>query len=349
MRLACRALTMDSMPPTWTMATSFSGTSPKWRSARRAPTSIDVPKRVIPKALPLSCSGLSISGRAIKLCTSESSVVPTTMTSAPPSAALAVVPPEICKNCTSPATKAFIPATPVGVAMPSTSKPCLVKIPAARAIQGGHITEDSDVKAIRTLRGADDSAASEELDVQLSTLRARTRQASLPKFKSLPSVKPFGVFAQYPRFRLSGDVGAAANGRNDVREDAVPVRIVRSKENLVVANSLDHIRNRLFLGLHGKEPVAMLYIFTRLFLTQRRFDFAALFPLLVHPLHPVWDPTGAALQKRDAQLGKSFGDTAIDETGKLNKRLDRPADGVHENKAIEADFSGRPFAPVMNA
>src|SRR5882724_13103436 len=253
MRLACRALTMDSMPPTWTMATSFSGTSPKWRSARRAPTSMDVPNRVMPTFLPLSCSAFSISGRAINCCTRASSVVATIITSAPPSAALAVVPPEICKNCTSPAIKAFIPSTPVGVAMTSTSKPCLVKIPASRAIQGGHITEDSDVKAMRTLRGADDSPASEELDVQLSTLRARTRQASLPKFKSLPSVKPFGVFAQYPGFSLSGDVVAAANGRNDMREDAVPVRIVRSKANLGAANSPDHVRTLLFVGLHGKE------------------------------------------------------------------------------------------------
>src|SRR5262249_12108591 len=47
-------------------------------------------------------------------------------TSAPPNAALAVVPPDICKNCTSPAIKAFIPSTPVGVAMTSTSKPCLL-------------------------------------------------------------------------------------------------------------------------------------------------------------------------------------------------------------------------------
>src|SRR5439155_1333134 len=90
MRLAWRAETMDSMPPTCTMATSFSGTSPKWRNAMRAPTSMEVPKRVMPKALPRSCSGFSISGRAIKFWTRVSSVVPTIMTSAPPNAALTV-------------------------------------------------------------------------------------------------------------------------------------------------------------------------------------------------------------------------------------------------------------------
>ena len=57
MRLVCNAVTIDSMPPTWTMATSFSGTRPKCLSAKRAPTSIDVPKRVMPTDLPLSCSG----------------------------------------------------------------------------------------------------------------------------------------------------------------------------------------------------------------------------------------------------------------------------------------------------
>ena len=81
------------------------------------------------------------------------------MTSAPPNAALAVVPPDICKNCTSPAINAFIPSTPVGVAMTSTSKPCLLKIPDSRANQGGIITADSEVKAMRTLRKPAESAA----------------------------------------------------------------------------------------------------------------------------------------------------------------------------------------------
>jgi hypothetical protein len=32
-------------------------------------------------------------------------------------------------------------------------------MPASRAIQGGHITDDNDVNAMRTLRGADESPA----------------------------------------------------------------------------------------------------------------------------------------------------------------------------------------------
>ena len=120
---------------------------------------MEVPKRVMPKVLPRNCSALSISGRAIRFWTSVSSVVPTIITSAPPNAALAVVPPDICKNCTSPAIRAFIPSTPVGVAMTSTSNPCLLKIPPSRANQGGIMTAESEVKAMRTLRNPEESAA----------------------------------------------------------------------------------------------------------------------------------------------------------------------------------------------
>ena len=81
-----------------------------------------------------------------------------TITSPPPKAALAVVPPAICRNCTSPAINAFIPSTPLGVDMTSTSKPYLLKIPAERAIQGGIMEPDKEVKAMRILRGDEGSA-----------------------------------------------------------------------------------------------------------------------------------------------------------------------------------------------
>ncbi len=52
-----------------------------------------------------------------------------------------------------------MPSTPVGVAMTSTSKPCLANIPVSRANQGGIIDADKDVNAMRTLRNGGDSAA----------------------------------------------------------------------------------------------------------------------------------------------------------------------------------------------
>jgi hypothetical protein len=52
-----------------------------------------------------------------------------------------------------------MPSTPLGVAMTSTSRPCLAKIPAERAIHGGIMDPDKEVKAIRSLRGDGESAA----------------------------------------------------------------------------------------------------------------------------------------------------------------------------------------------
>jgi hypothetical protein len=74
------------------------------------------------------------------------------MTSAPPTAALTVVAPAICRKLISPAIKAFIPSTPLGVAMTSTSNPCFLKIPASRASQGTAIDPDNEVMATRSLR-----------------------------------------------------------------------------------------------------------------------------------------------------------------------------------------------------
>src|SRR5581483_762591 len=337
---------MDSMPPTWTIAASFSGTSPKWRSARRAPTSMEVPKRVMPTLLPLSCSGLSISGRAINCCTSESRVVATIITSAPPSATLALVPPEICRNCTSPAISAFMPSTPVGVAITSTSRPYLLKMPASRAIHGGHITEESEVNAMRTLRsGACALRAGPAAASPASASSSAIRRARI----SLPAVKALGVGAQHFGFSRFRDVLAPANGRDHMRENAVPVGIVRGEKNFVVADPLDHVGQSFLFRLHREEPVAVLDVFARLVFAERRFDLAALLPLFVHPLHPVRHPADAAFEKRDAQLGKTLGDPAVHQAGELDERFHRPADGVHEDKTVEANLARRTLAPVVHA
>ena len=84
-------------------------------------------------------------------------------------------------------------------------------------------------------------------------------------------------------------------------------------------------------------------------LQQRRFDFAALFPFLVHPFHPIGNPADAAFQKRDTQFGKTLGDAAVHQTGKLNESLHRPADRVHKNKTVETNFTRGTLAPVVHA
>src|SRR5439155_18651518 len=57
--------------------------------------------------------------------------------------------------------------------MTSTSKPYLLKIPADRAIQGVIMDPDRDVKAMRTLRSDEESAAWETDMKQRAKTRAR--------------------------------------------------------------------------------------------------------------------------------------------------------------------------------
>src|SRR5262245_46686349 len=187
------------------------------------------------------------------------------MTSAPPRAALAVVPPEICKNCTSPAISAFMPSTPVGVAMTSTSKPCLAKMPFSRATQGGNITADSEVKAMRSLRKLEDSAAWLRGAAATPTISATLMRAPKRDLMLLPAVKSFGILPEHFVFCLLGNVLAAADGRGHVGKDAIPMGIVRSEHDLVVADTVDHVGKRFFFRLHGEEPIAaMLDVFARL-------------------------------------------------------------------------------------
>ncbi len=100
-------------------------------------------------------------------------VVPITTTSAPPTAALTVVAPAICKKVISPAISALMPSTPLGVAMTSTSKPCFLKMPASRANHGTAIDPDSDVIATRSLRSCG-SAASESDAAKEKNMKQQT-------------------------------------------------------------------------------------------------------------------------------------------------------------------------------
>ena len=86
-----------------------------------------------------------------------------------------------------------MPSTPLGVAMTSTSSPCLAKIPAERAIHGGIIDPDRDVKAMRSLRSGGASAAYEGPSAKSKRNRERI-SATTRIFTLLPSVKSFGVF-----------------------------------------------------------------------------------------------------------------------------------------------------------
>src|SRR5262249_53582529 len=155
--------------------------------------------------------------------------------------------------------------------------------------------------------------------------------------------------AQDSVFGPLGNVLAAADGRHNIGKDSVPMRVVGGEKNFVVADALDYIGEGFFLRLRRKEPIALIDILAGFFLTKRRFHLSPLLPFLVHSLHPIRHPTDTAFEKRYSQFWKSLRDATIHQAGELDEGLHRPADGMHENKAIEASLSGRPFATVMHA
>src|SRR4030095_2938884 len=181
------------------------------------------------------------------------------------------------------------------------------------------------------------------------TIPAKTKKTLSRVFKSWPPREPFGVVSQDSGFGLLGNILAPANGLGDVGEQPVPVGIVGSEKNFIVADALDYIRKGFLFGFRGKKPIALFYILAWLVFTQRRFDLASFLPFLIHPFHPIGNPADAAFKKAHAQLGKPFGDAAVHQAGKLNKSFHRSANGVHKNETIEAVFAGRSSAPVMHA
>src|SRR5215467_4723100 len=202
---------------------------------------------------------------------------------------MAVVPPEICKNCNSPAISAFMPSTPVGVAITSTSRPCLLKIPAERATHGGHMTDDIDVNAMRTLRSGCASAPND--GALVTNAKRKANENARRDGVLLPAIEALSVFSKDPRFSLLGNILPAADRLRYIRKHAVPVRIVGGEKYLVVTDVFDSVGQRLFLRFEGKEPVAPGDILARFIFTQRCFDFATLFPFLIHPFDPIGRPT----------------------------------------------------------
>src|SRR5262245_62363501 len=110
-----------------------------------------------------------------------------------------------------------MPSTPVGVAMTSTSRPCLAKMPFSRAIHGGIMDADNDVNAMRSLRGLAPSAAWPELLGAVPRENAKTKiRPSLPSNRLLPTIESLGVLAQDSGFGLLRNVFSASDGRRDM-------------------------------------------------------------------------------------------------------------------------------------
>src|SRR5262245_33426245 len=166
---------------------------------------------------------------------------------------------------------------------------------------------------------------------------------------SLPAVKTLCVLAQDSGFGLLRNVLAAAYGGNDIGKHAIPVRIVRGEKDFVIADALDHVSESFFLRFGREEPVAVFDILAGFFLAKRRLHLSSLLPFLIRSLDPIWNPTTDAFKKGDPPARKALRHDTIQHPRKLEVSLHRTADSMHEYETVEPFFSGRAFAPVVNA
>src|SRR5207253_438354 len=85
----------------------------------------------------------------------------------------------------------------------------------------------------------------------------------------LPAVEHSRVPAQDFRPGRFGDVLAAPNGGDDVREHPVPMRIIRGEQDLVVADEVEHVGKHLLFGFGGEEPAPVLHVVAWLLSAER--------------------------------------------------------------------------------
>src|SRR5512145_906655 len=178
---------------------------------------------------------------------------------------------------------------------------------------------------------------------------AKMKTAISRVFMLVPAIETFSIFSQDSGFGLLGNILAAANRLRDVGKHPVPMGIVRSEKNLIIADALDHIWKRFLFGLSGEEPISEFDIIARFIFTQGCFHFTSFLPFLIDPFHPVGNPANAAFKKAYPQFGKFLRDAAVHQAGKLNKSFHGAANGVHKNETIETLFTGWSPAPVMHA
>lgn len=115
--------------------TSLLGSILYFRSAVRAAMSAADPKRLTAMRLPRSSSMLLTSGLVWSEKINLLTVLPMTLTSAPPSEAAMTGPPPREPISTSPATNTWVSDVPLGMKIIWSSNPSLVKRPASRATQ----------------------------------------------------------------------------------------------------------------------------------------------------------------------------------------------------------------------
>src|SRR5215468_5779932 len=133
-----------------------------------------------------------------------------------------------------------------------------------------------------------------------------------------------------------------------VRPLAVPVRIVRGLDDVVLANPAQHIRDRLFLGLAREVSAAASHVLARLGLAERRVP-RPLLELAVHVLHEERHPAGARLHEADPQPLELLEEPAVDAADQGDHLLRRMGPRVQGQEIVEPVGVTRLAARGMHA
>ncbi len=90
-----------------------------------------------------------------------------------------------------------------------------------------------------------------------------------------------------------------------LRKLAIPVRNVRSVDEMIGADVFDRMRELRFTRLDAEVDLRFSHQLAGFFFEQRHFILGALFPVLVEAIQVIGQPGGANLQKRHAKFGKA--------------------------------------------
>src|SRR5215510_6359142 len=133
-----------------------------------------------------------------------------------------------------------------------------------------------------------------------------------------------------------------------VRPLAVPVRVVRGVDDVVLADPAGHVRDCLFLGLAREVGAATRHVFARLGLAERRVP-RALLELAVHVLHEERHPACARFHETDAQPLDLLEEPAVDAADHRDHLLRRVGPRVHRQEVAEAIRIARLASRGMHA
>src|SRR5262245_53788311 len=115
---------------------------------------------------------------------------------------------------------------------------------------------------------------------------------------------------------------------------AVPVRVVRGVEDVVLAEPPDHVRDRLLLRLAREVRAAARHVLARLGLAERRIP-RALLELPVHVLHEERHPARARLHEPEGEALERLQTPAVDAADQRAHLLGRVGPRVQRQEVVE--------------